>query len=532
MPTPKLISSISKVNTTTTTTTPAITDNVSNEGIILKEVVATDDGDINSAKFQSSSEVVPILTTTTTAAAAAAPEIILEEEVNSNKIRTDSVSNKEAISNLDIVTVADNGIDNAKFQSITVPIPVPIKISSTTTTELVIRTENVLKEKGRIILSEDDILGNLTGMDNSKEDGKVSEDINSNLNLNLDVVNVDYTFWKEESNSPTMLTNSNPTYRINILTDGEILSLPLFRSIYRVEQFEKVEDDILFHDSPKAIADFPTHKVNSSPGIWDDVDSIVPNYENNEGNNSFIIEEKCSIGFVPGQPDNLFIFPSGDDVLDDSLLHNNHGSVDNEDNAENHVAPDMIHGEICDRSENVIFPPPPTEHPPRPSIMLHDGINNESIVLHGGNNNLIGEYETICNKHYDKHYGGISKSNDVDHIPPRSHQEDEGKYPIRKLNDDDILNVESGTSVGRDYGDNDDTYNDTIPNQADNNRPNDGESKIILLHSSEHLICSQIEGSIRRINTNDTVLEIVKQYRRLNTLICEVNEEYSFWCPH
>ena len=51
--------------------------------------------------------------------------------------------------------------------------------------------------------------------------------------------------------------------------------------------------------------------------------------------------------------------------------------------------------------------------------------------------------------------------------------------------------------------------------QADNNRPNDGESKIVLLRSLEHLDCSQIEVSISDTNT-------------LNTLICEVNEEYSF----
>ena len=53
---------------------------------------------------------------------------------------------------------------------------------------------------------------------------------------------------------------------------------------------------------------------------------------------------------------------------------------------------------------------------------------------------------------YDDNYGVISKRNDVDHIPACSHQEEDGKYPIRKLDDDDILNVESGTSVGRDYG--------------------------------------------------------------------------------
>ena len=44
-----------------------------------------------------------------------APEIILDEEIILNEICTDSVSNKEVISNLNIVTAVDNGIDNAKF---------------------------------------------------------------------------------------------------------------------------------------------------------------------------------------------------------------------------------------------------------------------------------------------------------------------------------------------------------------------------------------------------------------------------------
>ena len=48
---------------------------------------------------------------------------------------------------------------------------------------------------------------------------------------------------------------------------------------------------------------------------------------------------------------------------------------------------------------------------------------------------------------------------------------------------------------------NDDKYNDTIPNQADN-RPNDGESTIILLRNSEDLDLRNSE-----VSTNDTVLE-------------------------
>ena len=53
--------------------------------------------------------------------------------------------------------------------------------------------------------------------------------------------------------------------------DGELLSLLLPSSVYQVEQSDKVKNNVLFHDSPKAIADFPTHD-NSSPGFWDDAD--------------------------------------------------------------------------------------------------------------------------------------------------------------------------------------------------------------------------------------------------------------------
>ena len=71
----------------------------------------------------------------------------------------------------------------------------------------------------------------------------------------------------------------------------------------------------------------------------------------------------------------------------------------------------------------------------------------------------------------------------------RCHSTRQGICPIRELNDDNILNVESRTSVGCDYGDNNDTYNGTIPNQVDSDTitinsndsnpstiPNDGEN--------------------------------------------------------
>ena len=54
-------------------------------------------------------------------------------------------------------------------------------------------------------------------------------------------------------------------------------------------------------------------------------------WQDDEEGNSFIIEEECSIGFVTDQHDSLFVFPNGNDVLDDSLFHNNHNSINNDE---------------------------------------------------------------------------------------------------------------------------------------------------------------------------------------------------------
>ena len=90
---------------------------------------------------------------------------------------------------------------------------------------------------------------------------------------------------------------------------------------------------------------------------WDNVDIIVQNYEDDEENNSFSIEVECCIGSIPGQPDNLFTFPNGKDVLDDPLFHSNHNSVDNGADVGNNVVPDTIYGAIYDRN-NAENPPP------------------------------------------------------------------------------------------------------------------------------------------------------------------------------
>ena len=167
-------------------------------------------------------------------------------------------------------------------------------------------------------------------------------------------------YWEEDGNNPILMTNSSSN------------------------------EKCIHSTSPKEISDFLTHKINSSPGFWDDV-NIIDNESDNEADVATL----------------------------------------------------------------------PPEHPPHPSIILHDSINN-----------LMGKYETICNK----------------------------------VNND--FQFWNDISNGEPDGNNDYACNDTVPNQADNNR---------LLRS--HLDCSQIEVSIRETNT-------------MNTLICEVNEEYSSWCTY
>ena len=78
--------------------------------------------------------------------------------------------------------------------------------------------------------------------------------------------------------------------------------------------------------------------------------------------NSFIIEEGCSIGFVPDNPNNLFAFPNGKDVLDDPLFYNNGNSIGNEADAENDVVPDNdTYGVIYDRTDDKNPPSLPPE---------------------------------------------------------------------------------------------------------------------------------------------------------------------------
>jgi len=72
----------------------------------------------------------------------------------------------------------------------------------------------------------------------------------------------------------------------------------------------------------------------------------------------------------------------------------------------------------------------------------------------------------------------------------------------------------SNILIGKSYSDNDDTYNDTVPNQTDNNRQNDGESKIVLLRSSEDLDRSQSEVSIGETAIEEYITDIPPRSHR------------------
>ena len=151
LPTPLLISSISKAKTTTTAPVVVSTEIVLtkedisdileihkivlNGEIILNLSIAASDNDndndndneIENSKFQSSKEVVPTATATTT-------PVFTDIELNEKIVSNSSVAASDNDN--------DDEINNMKFQSTTVPVHVPITTPSTTTT--VICTEMVL----------------------------------------------------------------------------------------------------------------------------------------------------------------------------------------------------------------------------------------------------------------------------------------------------------------------------------------------------------------------------------------------------
>ena len=86
---------------------------ITNPELVLNEkansfLSTIDNDEIDSTKFQNSTVATTTTTTTTT------------------PVFTDIESNKDVVSNLDVVAAADDEINNAKFQSTTVTIPVPI----------------------------------------------------------------------------------------------------------------------------------------------------------------------------------------------------------------------------------------------------------------------------------------------------------------------------------------------------------------------------------------------------------------------
>lgn len=159
---------------------------------------------------------------------------------------------------------------------------------------------------------------------------------------------------------------------------------------------------------------------------------------------------------------------------------------------------------IYDRTNDENLPSLPPKYLHHSSTMLHDGINNPSGELNGiQRENLIGNSNTLCDKVNKEFLSWVNTSNG-----------------------------ESEFVGAHEYGDNDDIYNDTVLKlQANNNIPNNGKKKSVLLHSLENLDHIQSEVLIGETNTNgDTVFENARQYQYSNTLIYDqVNKEYQFW---
>ena len=65
-----------------------------------------------------------------------------------------------------------------------------------------------------------------------------------------------------------------------------------------------------------------------------------------------LLKKKYSISFVPDQLDNLFPFPNGNDVLDDPLFYNNDNSVNNKTNVDSVLDNNDKYGVIYDRTND------------------------------------------------------------------------------------------------------------------------------------------------------------------------------------
>ena len=90
---------------------------------------------------------------------------------------------------------------------------------------------------------------------------------------------------------------------------------------------------------------------------------------------------------VPDQPNQLFVFLNGMDVLDDPIFCNNFNSINNKADIRNNVVPnvDNNYGVICDRSDDD-NPPPLSPEPPVYTINL---LYIHSIIPNNGEISLL-----------------------------------------------------------------------------------------------------------------------------------------------
>ena len=75
-------------------------------------------------------------------------------------------------------------------------------------------------------------------------------------------------------------------------------------------------------DNTPIFVDDRANKINNNLNllVWNEFDNIVQNLKNDEEDDNFIIEQEYLIVFIPDQPNQLFTFPDGIDVLYDPLF--------------------------------------------------------------------------------------------------------------------------------------------------------------------------------------------------------------------
>ena len=438
---------------------------------------ATEDFEEWKQKGQPNSFVAKTASFAGTETTTTVPKIGLnEEEITSNEIRM----------KIALTTTAVRCMENNSKEEETVPKNVSSNLNGVpVTTADVVDDDNINNAKSPPKCKNS--IGDLDGIKDEyyQADGKYCSIYDSS--------NDDPPSLPPES--PAYTTNI-PCIHSNIPNDGEILLLPLISSVYRVEQSNNIDN---VKSSPEC-----KNSIGDLNGIKDEYHQVKANNKDDE-----VTEQSNEVNTLINEVNEEYLFwrPHRDEEY----------AV--EEKPETTTTASVIHTELTKTG----------------SSDLIDVVTADAAVDLYANDLAITDPGVGVVPNEDANSVLIADDDNDNNLPPLPPGPN---LPcihsiIKEVNEEfqfwnDISNEEL-------YGNNDYTCNDTVPNQANNNnRPIDGESKIVLLRSSEHLDCNQIKVSIEETNTNDTVLENVRQYqyRRLNTLIEEVNEEYRFWRPH